>query len=1066
MTSGPGGALVGRDREIGELDALLASARDGRGGLALLVGEPGIGKTRLADAFATAAAGAGARVAWGRAWEAGGAPAYWPWIEVLREVTSTVDEPGAVAGALAVVAELVPELRARFPSLGAPPRVDPAQARFQLFDAVTTLLRWSARGGPLVVVLDDLHAADAGTLSLLHFAARAVRRAGVLLVGTYRDVEARVSPTAAEELARIAREGRYLPLARLDRDDIASWVRAAGEPDALLADLLFATTEGNPLFVIETFRLVRARRDARAVLASPPDSVRAVIGARLRALGAPARELLAVGAVLGRTIDVGVAAAVLGVTVDAARERLAEAERLEVVAPAGPDAVAFTHILLREALYGELAAAERADLHARVARAMIDIPGAPPAAIVHHLFAAGAAHVDDAIAWARRAAARAARHQALDDAVSFLERALAALPPGRDAERCDLLLELACARIGAGHGARGRDDAHAAATLARRLGDRDRLVRAALAAGELFTVAVVDRSLVMLLEEALAALPPGDSEERARLLARLAAATQPADDPEGPMAIAREAIAMGRRVATPAARVGLLRAATSTLFYFADPAERIELDTEALDLATQVGDRVHALKAQLRLAFDHLERGDVVRSLACVEAHDRLAREIGHPAYLWHAPLMRAMHAMLHGRFAEAEERTLEARSIADRTEDPNREVGFAKQRIGLLRVSARHGALAEHLPSAVGLLDGITDHWYATWLLASTFARLGRIDQARATLAGRPGLAPGRMSLAWLAEAAVALDDAARAAAVHDRLLPLRGRLNDWGLSAFVVEEPIARALGMLAAQLGRWDDAERYFAEALAQADAIDAPPHRARIELDLGVALARRGDRERAARLLDAARATGEQLGQPGLVDAATAQLDALGGARRAAAVPSAPGFALRRDGDVWVVDGGEAPLRLKTSRGIEILARLVEAPDRELHVTDLAAPAGERGLVEDAGEVLDAEAIASYRRRRDELQEELAEAEEWNDAGRAARVREELELLAAELSRAVGLGGRRRRAASTTERARINVQRRLSHAIKQIAEQSPSLGRYLEWTVQTGQFCAYRPAGRSR
>jgi uncharacterized membrane protein len=175
-----------------------------------------------------------------------------------------------------------------------------------------------------------------------------------------------------------------------------------------------------------------------------------------------------------------------------------------------------------------------------------------------------------------------------------------------------------------------------------------------------------------------------------------------------------------------------------------------------------------------------------------------------------------------------------------------------------------------------------------------------------------------------------------------------------------------------------------------------------------------------------------------------------------------VPTAVGFSLERDGDVWAVSWGGSVFRIQDSRGMQILAHLVSHPGREFHVTDLSAPGGAPGHLEDAGEMLDPEAIASYRRRLEEVREELDEAERWNDEGRQARLREEMEFLAAELGRAVGLGGRRRKAASSSEKARVNVKRRLSHAIGKIAEHSPGLGAHLDWAVKTGVFCSYRPA----
>ncbi len=137
------GPLFGRDRELGELDEALAGAAEGRGRLLLLVGEPGIGKSRLAEAFADVAAARGATIAWGRAWEAGGAPAYWPWIEVMRDLL--LDRLDPCAPGLAAAAQILPELRERLPGLPSPPPLEPAQALFRLFDAVASLLRHFAR---------------------------------------------------------------------------------------------------------------------------------------------------------------------------------------------------------------------------------------------------------------------------------------------------------------------------------------------------------------------------------------------------------------------------------------------------------------------------------------------------------------------------------------------------------------------------------------------------------------------------------------------------------------------------------------------------------------------------------------------------------------------------------------------------------------------------------------------------------------------------------------------------------------------------------------------------------
>jgi hypothetical protein len=735
-------------------------------------------------------------------------------------------------------------------------------------------------------------------------------------------------------------------------------------------------------------------------------------------------------------------------------------------------------------LHGELAPARRAELHAAAARALLDRaagdPDAPLAEPVHHLFAAAPrVPADEAIRWARVAAARAGARLAFDEAAGFLARAVDALPdaPERAAERCDLLLDLAHAKIGAGHDTLGRDAALAAAALARRLGDAERLARAALGFGEVFHLGFVDPHLVALVEEALAALPPGDGELRARLLARLAAALQPARDPDHPVGLARDAIAMARRAASEPARLEVLLAGTSAMSYFAEPAERAGLDRELVELAGRLGNGVRELRGWLRLVFDHLELGDVARADAAIEEIARLARRLGLPTLAWQAPLLRAMRAVMRGAFAEAEALADEARARGARVEDRNLPRGLAMHRLGLLATATRTDELATHAPEVLRDHVGALDVWYVRALAAMVQARLGRGAETRAALAAvEADLAPmaGRVSLAWAAEACVEVGDARLAAAIEPMLAPLAHRCHAWGALSMMCEGSIAHPLARLRALMGRLDDARRDFADALARAEAMDAPPHAARLQLDLAGVLAARGsarERDEARTLAGAAGDIAARLGMPGLEAAAARLLAELPETAppalrppASAAAPPPPVFTLAREGEVWVVTTGDGVFRLKDSRGLQILARLVAEPGREHHVTDLLAPPGEAGHVEDAGDALDATAIARYRARASELRDELAEAEAWNDGARAERARVELEAIAAELARGVGLGGRARKAASTTEKARVNVRQRLLDAIARIGEHDPALAERLRGAVKTGTFCSYHPEKR--
>jgi hypothetical protein len=214
-----------------------------------------------------------------------------------------------------------------------------------------------------------------------------------------------------------------------------------------------------------------------------------------------------------------------------------------------------------------------------------------------------------------------------------------------------------------------------------------------------------------------------------------------------------------------------------------------------------------------------------------------------------------------------------------------------------------------------------------------------------------------------------------------------------------------------------------------------------------------------------LLASARALAVELEQLALV----AAIDALGAPLPPPRPAPAPeSFAMRREGDVWAIEHGGATVRLRDSRGLQVLARLVESPGHELHVLQLAAAAADDGELDrgDAGQVLDATAVQRYRARLLELREELDEAESFSDAGRSERARDEIEMLTAELARAVGLGGRMRRAGGAAERARTTVQKRLRDAIRRIGDQLPELGTYLDGAVRTGTFCVYAPRGRRR
>jgi DNA-binding SARP family transcriptional activator len=291
-----GKVFVGRRHELAALLAGLEDAFAGRGRLFLIEGEPGIGKSRLAEEVGARAFDRGARVLVGRCWEQGGAPAYWPWTQALRGYVRTADasllraELGADAGELTT---LMPELRERFADLPEPSRLDPDGARFRLFDATVEFLRSASERRPLVLVLDDLHAADVPSLLLLQFVARALGATRIMVVGAYRNVDPLPRARLTETLAELAREPvtRRLSLAGLSASEIAEYVEvtAARLASHRLTTSLHVRTQGNPLFVGEIVRLLAVEGGDESVT---PQSIRDVIARRLAHLSPETNRLL------------------------------------------------------------------------------------------------------------------------------------------------------------------------------------------------------------------------------------------------------------------------------------------------------------------------------------------------------------------------------------------------------------------------------------------------------------------------------------------------------------------------------------------------------------------------------------------------------------------------------------------------------------------------------------------------------------------------------------------------------------------------------------------------------
>jgi tetratricopeptide (TPR) repeat protein len=428
-------AFVGRERELAELRAGLDDAIAGRGCLFLISGEPGIGKTHLAEEISKDASARAMRVVWGRCWEGGGAPAYWPFIQILR---SCVDERDSekletiLGSGASEIARLIPEVKRSLPSLEeAKTATDSESARFRLFDAVATLLKNVARSGPLLMVVDDLHDADQPSLQMLRFVARETKGAHILIVGTYRDAEVRQSPELGRLIGDLIREGRTVPLAGLSQGEVGEFLeRSAGHEtdDKLITDLYYAT-DGNPLFVDGVVRLLIAEgKFARAGAAGRdrfkiPDGVRESIRKRVAALSVETNSLLSVASVIGDEFDTRLLESVSKISAEQIVDRIDEAAQIGIVTKdaTGHACHRFAHELIRGVLYESMAASPRTDAHRWIAAAIEELYHADLtphlAALAHHYGRAGIA--DRAIDYLIRAGEAAAAVFAYEDTTQY-----------------------------------------------------------------------------------------------------------------------------------------------------------------------------------------------------------------------------------------------------------------------------------------------------------------------------------------------------------------------------------------------------------------------------------------------------------------------------------------------------------------------------------------------------------------------------------------------------------------------------------------------------------------------
>ncbi len=889
------GSLVGRQAELGRLNDLLGQTGSGPR-LAYLCGDPGIGKTRLAAEFASAAYRAGAIVLAGRCDREQIVP-YQPFAEALKHLAASLPAGtlGAITGSWAPdLARLVPQLGDRLPGLAAPSTAGPETARYRLFEGVMAALVALSRAAPVVLLIDDLQWADSSTLALLRHLMRHTDHAPVLVVAACRDGEVGTGHPLTAVLADLHQQDlvTVVPVPGLDQSEVAAML----EGRAVLAAEVHQCTAGNPFFVHQLIGHLIETGSGSLARAGVPAGVHWVVRRRLALVGTDTWSALTVAAVIGHRFGAGLVGRVTGLGEQAALEALesACAARLVTELPDG-DGFAFIHDLVREAIYAQLGANRRALLHLAIADSLEMLAPDSAGELARHYRAAGASASGKAVRYAIAAAEAAAAQLAHDDAARYYDDALCALPPGEPpASRGALLLALGAARMRAGD-PRARTAFYNAAAQARTSGDSLLLARAALGVTATWApTGTVDPERIGLLSEALTALPAGRDLLRAQLLSGVARARYWEADPAPRAKLSAQAVEIARRLGDPATLATCLDAHNSSIWAPGDAAARQATAGEIVDLATSAREPELAVQGRAWGITAAAELGDRDALDRELTAYAALADLLRQPRYRWYARSRQAMRAIMTGDFPGGERIAADGRDIADRAGEPDAENLLVAVLFPVWIERPGDGSARTRLSSAIDSVsnDRVRDTLTcARLLLASTTgADLAEYRTALRSLGdqiAKPRDMHWAFNMACLAGAAARQKDMPQAARLADALEPYAATGIVWaGAAAFFGSA--AHWLGLLAATLDRHQVAEQYLATALAFHERLGAAPWIARTNVEQARLLLGAGNHARALRLLASAAETATRCGMSTLA----ADISSLTASQPGAATMPAP------------------------------------------------------------------------------------------------------------------------------------------------------------------------------
>ncbi|HEX6380713.1 MAG TPA: AAA family ATPase, partial [Acidimicrobiia bacterium] len=912
--------FVGRESERAELRRILEQVKAGTGALVMIGGEPGVGKSRLAEELAIRCGREGFQTFFGASYEMAGAQPYLPIVEAFEQALAQAPSPKAFREFLGdeapEIARLVPKLRQLCPDIPPALELPPEQERRYLFNSIWEVLARTALARPTLLVLDDIHWADEPTMLLIQHLAERIAEVPVLMVGLYRDSELDVGRPLSrpfEELTR-RRLARRMPLGRLPQEGVAQMAAgmAGQEPPPRLVEVLYAETEGNPFFTEEVFKHLveegrlfdadgRFRADLSVEDLDVPEGVRMVVGARLRRLGEDGPKILAAAAVLGRVFSFELLRYLEEITEDRLLDIVEEAERARLIFAfddaSDEDRFIFAHELIRQTVLSELSAPRRRRLHARAAEALerhYAAALAPEAAgIANHLLEAGPAADPKRTFRALVMAGRfALETSAFEEALRHLERAAERVDAATPTERAELLDLRGNAERSAGHWPEAIATWHQAVDAYEALGDETAVGRISLQAAYSLLWAARSGEAFEMAERALAVLGDRITADRARLLAIAGCALGWTEQPfELGDELLSQALAIADQLGDPAVRGACLLGRSLNRWGWMHQAESVEAGLESAELLRAAGDLWGVASVQGFNAIALVDVGRFAEAKSVQAELEPLAERLGN-----HGALMQARRVRAMADFCTAPDlAALEAFARADLEFVAGAGLPWMVHDLAWIGLACFLAGDwdAARAPFEEAVARDPVSHFTTGWPQAQLFEYLAYVSDREAALAlldttddnhlpkaGQPNAWGRWIMLLSAVEGLYVLGEHDRAAGFYELVVECIERTRVICSSYIDMRLP-ERAAGIAAAAGRCWDDAEEHYRTALRQAAELPHFPEAAHTRRFFATMLLERdgpGDRAEAAQMATEAAELYRRMGMPRHIELAAGLLNA--------------------------------------------------------------------------------------------------------------------------------------------------------------------------------------------